>query len=112
MKKAAVLLAAAAFVLLAAPAAFANHGGPHCAKSQGQGTQGGEVAGNSGQLCYPPPGQAQQAQVANPGQSKKSFEFPQQANDGSITIGMLIVAGLGAFTVMLAARGVRRRLVS
>ena len=108
MKKAAILLAAAAFLLLAAPAAFANHGGPHCAKSQGQGTGGGATAGQSGQPCQYPPGQSQQAQQAG---KKANFEFPQQANDGSITIGMLIVAGLGAFTVMVAARGVRRRLI-
>ncbi|MDP8955492.1 MAG: hypothetical protein M3N24_00815 [Actinomycetota bacterium] len=110
MKKAAVLLAATAFLLLAAPAAFANHGGPHCAKSQGKGTQGGTVAGNSGQPCEYPPGQSQQVQQA-PGQAKKSFEFPRQT-DGGITFGMLVIAGLGAFTVMLGARAVRRRLIS
>jgi hypothetical protein len=104
MKKAAVLLAAAVFVMLAAPAAFATHRSDHqqppaCQNSQGQ-------APVKNKHCYPP------AQQAQPKSAKKSFEFPQQANDGSITIGMLIVAGLGAFTVMLAARGVRRRLVS
>jgi hypothetical protein len=105
MKKAAVLLAAAVLVMLAAPAAFATHRQGHgnpgaaCEQSQSQ-------APVKNKHCYPPEQQAQ------PNSAKKSFEFPQQANDGSITIGMLIVAGLGAFTVMLAARGVRRRLVS
>ena len=106
MKKAAVLLAAAAFLLLAAPAAFANHGGPHCANSQGRGTQGGTVAGQSGQACAYPPGQAQQASQSG---KKASFEFKRE---GGITIGMVVIAGLGAFTVLVAARGLRRRLIS
>jgi hypothetical protein len=103
MKKAAVLLGAVAVLILASPAAFAGHRSGHqeppaCQNSQGQ-------APVKNKHCYPPEQQAQ------PNSAKKSFEFPQQANDGSVTIGMLIVAGLGAFTVMLAARGVRRRLV-
>ncbi len=104
MKKATILLGAVAVLFLASPAAFATHRPDHqqppaCQNSQGQ-------APVKNKHCYPP------EQQAAPNSAKKSFQFPQQANDGSITIGMLIVAGLGAFTVMLAARGVRRRLVS
>ena len=107
MKKAAVLLAATAFLLLAAPAALANHGGPHCAKSQGQGTQGGTVAGNSGQPCAYPPGQTKQASQSG---KKASFQIQR---DGGITVGVLVIAGLGAVTLMLATNAVlRRRLIS
>ncbi len=107
MKKAAVVLGTLAFLMLAAPAAFASHGGPHCAKSQGQGTQGGQVAGNSLQECYPPPGQAAQAQQAG---KKASFQFER---DGGITVGVLVIAGLGAVTLFLATSAVlRRRLIS
>ena len=110
MKKAAVLLAAAAFLLLAAPAALANHGGPHCAKSQGQGTGEGAVAGRSGQPCAYPPGQAQQAAQSG---KKANFEFPNEARDRGITVGVLVIAGLGAFTLLLATRTVlRRRVIS
>ena len=96
MKRAAVLLAATVFLMLVAPAALAHHKPDH-------------ARGRS----YPPPG------CKNPGPAQRnpncqpaSFTSPFQARDGSITIGMLIIAGLGAFTVMLAARGVRRRVIS
>ena len=103
MKKAAVLLGAVAVLFLTSPA-FAMHRPGHeeppaCDISQGS-------APVKNKHCYPPGG------GAATDSAKKSFQFPQQASDGSITIGMLIVAGLGAFTVMVAARGVRRRLVS
>lgn len=101
MKKAAVLLAATAFLLLAAPAALANHGGPHCAKS------GNPTAGNSGKPCAYPPGQTKQA---SQGGKNASFEIQR---DGGITVGVLVIAGLGAFTLFLATNAVlRRRLIS
>ncbi len=107
MKKVAVLLAAVGILLIAAPAAFADHRGGHyppaCgnASENSKGTAGGTKAGNSGQTCSQVP----------PGQARKSFQFPQEARDGGITVGILVIAGLGAFTLFIAARTLTRRRV-
>jgi hypothetical protein len=104
MKKAAVLLAAAVFVMLAAPAALATHRPDHqeppaCQNSQGQ-------APVKNKHCYPP----QQGQQASQAGKKASFEIKR---DGGITIGVLVIAGLGAFTLFLGTSAVlRRRLIS
>ena len=108
MKKAAVLLAAVAIALVTTQAAFATHQPNHprppaCEKSQGAAPQK-----NPHCTAGYPPGQSQAQQQAG---KKASFEFPRETS-GGITIGMLAIAGLGAFTVILAARVVRRRILS
>ena len=109
MKKAAVVMAAAAFLfVLAAPAAFATHRPGHQEPPACQNSQGSAQEKNKHCAQYPPSAQSQGQSVDA---KNKSFQFPAQANDGSVTVGMLIVAGLGAFTVLVAARGVRRRLI-
>jgi hypothetical protein len=101
VRKTAILLATIGVLFLTTQAAFADHKAGHYPPACGN--AGKSLAGNSGQTC---------SQTA-PGQEKKSFQFPREARGGSVTIGMLIIAGLGAFTVLLAARGVvRRRLIS
>ncbi len=104
MKKAAVLMAAALLVLLAAPAAFATHKGDHqqppaCQNSQGQ-------APVKNKHCYPPQGAQQPSQAGK----KASFQVQR---DAGITVGVLVIAGLGAVTLFFATSGVlRRRLIS
>jgi hypothetical protein len=105
MKKAAILLAVVGIVVLSTQAAFADRGGtpnrdpvPACANSNGR-------APSQNPHCYPP------QQGSTQGAQKSNFQFPSEASRGSVTVGMLIIAGLGAFTVFLAARGVRRRII-
>ena len=108
MKRVAVLLGVVGIVLLAAQAAFADAGGtpnrdpvPACANSQGS-------APSKNPHCqYPPQGQS--AQTAG---KKASFQFQRDAETG-ITVGVLLLAGLGAFTLFFGTRAIaRRRLIS
>ena len=115
MRKAAIALAAASILLLMGQAAFASHGGPHCAKSQGRGANRGQQAGRSGQQCLYPPGQTKKA-TAKPKKAKNakkaSFQLDPERREGSITVGMLVLAGLGTFVVVVGGRTARRRFAS
>jgi hypothetical protein len=109
MKRVAVLLGVVGIVLLTAQAAIADKGGtpnrdpvPACANSQGSAPQ-------KNPHCYPPQGQSAQAQTAG---KKASFQFQRDAETG-ITVGVLLLAGLGAFTLFFGTRAIaRRRLIS
>jgi hypothetical protein len=112
MRKATLFLAATVFLLFTGPAVLAEHQANH------NGPRACEVSEGAAPYMNPhcnggyPPGQVQKAQRVNQAGKKANFEFTRQT-EGAITVGMLIVAGLGAFTVLLAARAVvRRRLIS
>jgi hypothetical protein len=110
MKKAAVLLAAVAIVLVTTSAAFATHQPNHPRPPACDISQGAAPDKNPHCTTGYPPGQSQQAQQAG---KKASFEFPSEAQSSGITVGVLIMAVLGAVTLFLVSRAVaRRRLIS
>ncbi len=56
---------------------------------------------------YPP----RRTATANVESDASRFERPRDERGGGVTIGLLLLAGLGTFTVLLASRAVRRRLI-
>ena len=111
MKKTAGLLGATLFVLLTGPAALATHQPNHPEPQAYVRSQGQAPYLNPHCATGYPPGQVQgQAKKINPAGKKASFQFER---DSGITVGVLLVAGLGAVTLFLATSAVlRRRLIS
>ena len=58
--------------------------------------------------CPYPPGKPRSQRVAS---NFSGFEQPRDQDPVGVTVGMLILAGMGAFTVFIAARTVRRRII-
>ena len=96
-KMLATTLALAVFLVAGASVAFAthkpDHEGPHCAKS------GNATAGNSGQVCSYPPGQAKQTSSG-----KKASFVTEAPKGGGITVGMASLAAIGALGTLLVVR--------
>ncbi len=109
MKKiAGMLLAVGLFVAVAAAPAFATHKPGHheppaCQNAKGHGK---DAVQQHNKHCYPP--ESSSATTVNG--KKSSFSTTGHSAPAGITVGMLTIAGLGTFAVVLATRRLHRRV--
>lgn len=105
-----IAMAVGAIYALSAMPAFADAGGtphspnpPACENAQGHGN---EAVHQHNKHCYPPASSS----AATVNGKKSSFSTTGHSAPAGITVGMLAIAGLGTFAVVLATRQLRRRV--